>query len=632
MKNTFLFLLLAFVPKLAAQPSNAFPLPETIARISDSIFLKCLGERLTPGGILAVVTPDSILLLKGYGLARVEENQPVDAEETLFQLGSVGKVFTAIAVLQLAEQGKLDLNKDLRSLSYLGKLTKNPFREPVTAARLLTHTAGYDERAIGYMARNNDEVEPLEAHLIRRMPAVYQAPGTEINYSNYSYGLAGLLVEKTAQMPFQDYIGRFILQPLGMSATTYIQPGAATDNSPYASGYRTRDTFLPVTSFPRHALPAGSLLSTGRDMAVFLQWMLKRDTLLGSAGFDGLYQRQFSNHPLLTGYTFGLEEQNINGHYAVAKGGVSHGFLAEMVLFPAAKLGLFVGVNTQTDNVLDSLFAALKEIIPAVDHPDLEAFGGRIAPKRFTGIYRSNRCNHSTVEEMFEVFQSPIEIRAAEKENTLEMILNGWLYTYSAIADTVFRNEEDPRQFLVFSNFKNGKAQSLYTSVEVNGLQLPASFGRLKWYERPRFINDQFPAVVFPLIGAYLLLPLSWLLFWLLGKWKPRFRQIRYLSKTSHALGLAFALMTVWHLAGFFLPVARMQEELLFGLPDAVIRFKYLHWAMAALAVVLFFQTIRIWLKREGWWGIRLFYTLFSLAAVAYALFLWRWHFMSMDF
>jgi hypothetical protein len=364
-------------------------------------------------------------------------------------------------------------------------------------------------------------------------------------------------------------------------------------------------------------------------MAALMQALLRRDSLLGrGALYDNIFRRQFSAHPLLTGYTIGLEEQRVNGYFAVSKGGTAPGFLTNMLLFPEQNLGLFITINTQTDNALDSLFAAFKAVFPGREAISRPTFTGTVNTGAFAGVYRNNRCSHSTIEEMFQLFQGPVTIRDGGG-GAVEMILNGELYRYLPVNDSVFQRDDGLGPVIVFSNFREGRPYSLYTTVEINGLQLPASFGRLRWYERPRFVNDEFPAV-FLVIGFYLLLPLYWLVRRIVRRRKPDWLNFRHLGKTAHLPALAFVAATAAHLLGFLLPLAKRREELLFGLPASLTAIKYLTWLMAVLAGVLIVQTVRIWRLKEGWAGIRLYYTLFALAAVAYVLFLWRWHFMSM--
>ena len=620
-----IIIVLLFFPFISNPQTNL----NKFATTCDAVFQKGIEQQEMPGGVLAIVRSDTILLLKGYGRMDLATGSPVDAQTTLFQLGSVGKVFTAIASLQLVGQSKLALETDVNE--YLsGWEIDNPFPTPVTLSQLLTHSAGFDERVTGYMAKSNEETEPLGQHLSRRMPMVRRVPGTEINYSNYGYGLAGLLVEKAAGLSFAEYVQDHILTPLGMEQSTYFLPSKEEVKAVYAKGYKAGEPFTEVPSFPRHAISAGSIISTGADMATFLQALLRKDSFLNNDSYKGLFSRQFSSHDLLTGYSYGWEEQNTNGHLAFAKGGSVPGFRSGIFIFPDADLGIFASVNINPTNILDSLFIPLKNYFPEKIKNKNEPLEESVPDlKKYTGIYRNNRHNPEAVEEFFQIFQSPITI-SINKDGGLEMILNGWAYSLHAVNDSVFVVDEEPGNYLVFSNFKNDKPNSFYTAVEFSGMDLPVSYSRLKWYETPRFLNDNFPAVIFPIIGFYLLLPIIWLIVWGVRKIKPQILKINYLSKSSHLLGLTFAGLTTWHLMGFLLQLAKRREELLFGFPSDLTFFKYVHWLVAALSIALFFQMVRIWFKREGWLGIRIYYSFFVLAAIAYVLFLHRWHFLNL--
>jgi CubicO group peptidase (beta-lactamase class C family) len=181
-------------------PANAQD-KTTMADFCDSLFKSGLDEKMIPGGIVSMVKNGKILLAKGYGHADIESRIPVQADHTLFQIGSVGKVLTAMAVLKLVDRGALNLNEDIGT--YLDDFSLTEFlQSPVTLKHLLSHTAGINERVIGYAARTSKDVQGLEQHLEERFPKFFQEPGKSISYSNYGYALAGLIVERVSKMPF----------------------------------------------------------------------------------------------------------------------------------------------------------------------------------------------------------------------------------------------------------------------------------------------------------------------------------------------------------------------------------------------------------------------------------------------
>lgn len=227
------------------QPSN-----RNIKRFRDSLINRSIHEKLVPG-VGLVISKNDTTHLKTYGLANLERKIPVN-DSTLFQLGSVGKLFTVIAVLQQVEKGTLDLHKNVNDYMHEFKI-ENPYARPLTLQDLLTHTAGLDNRIIGYLARRESEVEPLGVHLKKSMPPLFQEPWKEINYSNYGYAFAGHLVELASGESFKDYVRQHILLPLEMTQTTYSLPDNYKQLDQYALGYRLRDSFEEVKCFPRHA-------------------------------------------------------------------------------------------------------------------------------------------------------------------------------------------------------------------------------------------------------------------------------------------------------------------------------------------------------------------------------------------
>ena len=163
MKLRTLFIVFVFIvgPQLGVKAQID---PARLATFCDSLMNYGAEYPMIPGGVLSISNRDSVYLVKGYGYSNFDERIPVDPDSTLFQLGSVGKLMTAIAVLQQVEHGVVALNENVNSYLLNWQLN-NPYQKDITVSNLLTHTAGFDDRVIGYMARSWDEVQPLEEHL-----------------------------------------------------------------------------------------------------------------------------------------------------------------------------------------------------------------------------------------------------------------------------------------------------------------------------------------------------------------------------------------------------------------------------------------------------------------------------------
>jgi len=172
------------------------------------------------GAVVVVVKDGQVLLAKGYGYADVAAHKPVDPERTLFRAGSVSKLFTWTAVMQLVEQGKLDLDADLNG--YLDFKISPRNGKPITLRNLMTHTPGFDEAIRALIIADPKDMPTLEAGLKHWIPPRVTDAGSTPAYSNYGAGLAGYIVQRVSGISFDDYIEQKIFAPLGMSKVTRL--------------------------------------------------------------------------------------------------------------------------------------------------------------------------------------------------------------------------------------------------------------------------------------------------------------------------------------------------------------------------------------------------------------------------
>ncbi|MDF2902058.1 MAG: beta-lactamase, partial [Phenylobacterium sp.] len=166
------------------------------------------------GAVVAVVKDGQPLLVKGYGYADVDAGRLMTGDLTVIRPGSVSKLFTWTAVMQLVEQGKIDLDRDVNA--YLDfKLPARP-DGPITMRRLMTHTPGFEETVGGLLFYDPQSLEPLGVTLKRWTPQRIFPAGSTPAYSNYGAALAGYIVQRVSGQPYEAYVERNILKPLGM--------------------------------------------------------------------------------------------------------------------------------------------------------------------------------------------------------------------------------------------------------------------------------------------------------------------------------------------------------------------------------------------------------------------------------
>src|SRR5882724_6640322 len=212
--------------KEAAPPTERGPPPE-LTKVDFETFLDALipsqlRNRNIAGAVVSVVKDGQVLFQKGYGYADVEAKKPVLPDQTLFRPGSISKLFTATAVMQLVEQGKLDLDHDVND--YLDFAIPKTYSQPVTPRQLLTHTAGFEDTLKNLFVAHSSDMKPLRTYLVNQMPARIFPPSKVPSYSNYGFTLAGYIVERVSGEKFERYIENHILKPLRMTNSTFDQP------------------------------------------------------------------------------------------------------------------------------------------------------------------------------------------------------------------------------------------------------------------------------------------------------------------------------------------------------------------------------------------------------------------------
>ncbi|MDB5365714.1 MAG: serine hydrolase [Rhodospirillales bacterium] len=336
-------------PKVQAEsPAQAAPTPthaltaDDVGTWFDGMMPWAMARGDLAGAVVTVVKDGQVLFARGYGFSDVEKRTPVDPATTLFRIGSTSKLFTWTAVMQLVEQGKLDLDKDVNT--YLDFKIPDAFGKPVTLRQIMSHSAGFEEGLKYILVPDAKDLPKLGDFLRNNIPARVYPPGEIIAYSNYSTALAGYIVERVSGKPYDDYIEQQIYAPLGMTNSSFRQPLPDALQPNMSKGYRVASQ--PPRPFENVApFPAGSMASSGLDMAKF---MLAH--LAGGAPLQVKSARMFevSKEPVpgITGFGLGFYHEDRNGHRVVGHGGDLELFHTNLSLLPDDNVGLFVSFNS----------------------------------------------------------------------------------------------------------------------------------------------------------------------------------------------------------------------------------------------------------------------------------------------
>ncbi len=630
-RRCFIYLLFSLLIGHSAfsYQENSTITDQNIAAFIDSLFHDGIKKKLIPGGVIGLFHNEHFVHQQAYGMADMKTRIPASHDSTLYQLGSVGKLLTAIAVLQLTEQGRLHLDDNVNN--YLTTFRVNtPSPRPLTLRDLLSHSGGLNDRVIGYATKTEGDTEPLGEHLKKRMPRLYTEPGTEISYSNYGYGLAGYLVELRSGLDFKTYIQQNIFDRLDMATATYN-----TRNSPpgihYAKGYELNDSFEPKATIYRHLTPAGSLIATGADMAKLTLALIEEDSnLLSTASYKLLKTQHISDGAQLMGYTLGMEVQNINGNSGFGKAGNIPGFLSYLLFFPDRDMAMYLAVNTETDNFLQKFTESFsKQFLPpesVISPPVLKGENLSL----FTGEYRNNRYNRNTIEDLFGNILGNFRIYQ-QGDSLLTCYHSGAWQTYRPVSPLVFQHTLQSDLYLYFEKDTKGKVRKLYRNYELGGYFVPAGYEKLAWYDTINFINEYLG--YFPIfILSFLLLPAGWAIIWLIRlRKKERFKTAAYSPQTKIA-GVAFSLITGVHIFMVLVKLIQAGEDLLFGIPGQVALIQNFSFLIPALLLIVIYRLFKVWQNEEGFLANRIYFSLYSLSGIVYTLALWRWHFIGVHF
>ena len=344
-------------PATSAAPPPADAMPGPTDRLTatdleawlDGFMPYALEQTDVAGSVVVVVKDGQVLLQKGYGFSDLAQRTPVDPERTLFRPGSVSKLFTWTAVMQLVEQGKLDLDTDVNT--YIDFKIPPFDGKPVTLRNIMTHTAGMEEVIRGLIANDEKEILPLAATLKHWVPKREYAPGTTPAYSNYATALAGYIVERTAGVAFDQYIEQHIFAPLGMQHSTFRQPIPANLMAMTSKGYKTASDGEEQPYEYINLAPAGSLASPGSDMGKFMIAHLNN----GAFGDKRILREETARQMHGTGQAsvgplnrmmLGFYETTANGHRAIAHGGDTQWFHSDLQLFLDDNIGIYVSTNS----------------------------------------------------------------------------------------------------------------------------------------------------------------------------------------------------------------------------------------------------------------------------------------------
>lgn len=365
-----------------------------------------------PGAAFILVQDGKVVLSKGYG-----EFTP----DTIVPIGSITKVFTALAVVNLGIDLNEDVNRHLTSV-------KVPPGPPVTAKHLITHTAGFDELVgVRLIRSENERAQPLGEFLKNRLVRVHP-PGEMTSYSSFGITLAGALVEDVSGIPYERFLATKFWAPLKMNRTYITIPDELLDDRAVAY----EDGPIPWERY--HSTPASSINSTANDMGRFMIALLRDNPLV---------REEVTMHPRLPGFGYGVQFSDTNGQRIIEHGGNIGGFHSLMTLLPEHGTGFFIiasreGADVRTpvrQAILDRWFPQRQpHAVPVAKKSDVPRL------RRYAGTYRANIWCHTCPFDPNRVTDVQVTVN---DDGTLQVWGERWI----EVEPRFFRSADGKRRF-----------------------------------------------------------------------------------------------------------------------------------------------------------------------------------------
>ncbi len=567
----------------------------------DTVIPQQLADEHVAGATVAVVQDGEIAFSKGYGYADLAAETPVQADQTLFFIGSDGKLFTWTAVMQLVEQGKIDLHTDVNQ--YLDFTIPAAFDKPITMHHLMTHTAGFEDDANSLLLDDPRNLIPLREHLIRFMPARVFSPGKISAYSNYGTALAGYIVERVSGQPFETYLEEHLLQPLGMNHSFIGNTLPAEFAADLSKGYKFENgSYIPLDFEWTAVVPCAPVRATAADLSRFMIAHLSSgcvdgNCILTPAMVDLMHSSQFAHHTQMRSMAYGFLDMEINGQRVLWHMGESARFITLLALIPDQNLGLMISYNTppvEGDDILfhfmDSFFPVNRSLPDSQPLPGWEERAGQ-----FSGTYVPARGAFTTPQILIRYASAaPVSFEAGR------LSFAGWTFV-----------ETEPG---LFHQVDGDRVLSLQQDADGKRWLL---VGPLAFFQVPRY---QTPGFLFALLGISLLVFLS---AWIAGL-AAIFRRKKYtmLERAAWWLAGGLGLFNLGLLVWLAMVMLTLADRYAYH-PETVRIITALSWLAVPWTLLVLGTTVFAWLRREWKLGARIHYSLVALTVSAFLWLLW---------
>jgi CubicO group peptidase (beta-lactamase class C family) len=579
------------------------------------------------GAVIAVVKDGKVMFAKGYGFADIEKQKPVSPSDTLFRPGSISKLFTWTSVMQLVEQGKLDLDRDVND--YLDFKIPPAFGKPITLRNIMTHTPGFEETAKSLFVPTAADMRPLDEYIKEHTPARIFPPGTIPAYSNYATAMAGYIVQRVSGKPFEQYAADNILNPLGMHHTTFVQP-LPPDLQPLMSkGYLRASQ--PAKSFEFvQAFPAGSVSTSGLDMCNFMIAHLQDGQfgdvrILKPETAKLMHARQWGYDPRLDAMALGFYEESKNGHRIIGHGGDTVYFHSNLHLILDQNVGFFISVNSagKDEGSVDLFQKFMDRYFPFTPPAGEKIANPKEDAQRVAGFYIPSRRFETSFLKLLNLAGQLKVTPNADGTITVDLLKdpNGEPKKYEEIAPLLYREVHGQ----LHVGFQPDKNQQMVLSLD--------------WpffiFQRPGWSDGKYLnfAIIIPSILVLLLTLLLWPVAALVRKHYGRPLQLAPEQKRMRLLVRLVCALDLVSLGGWVLLASLIDDPGAFNqrLDKWIVLLMILGVAGALATLITLLNAVHSWRDKQIWLWTRVHDVAIVLACLGFTWFSWHWNLLNFN-
>lgn len=619
----WLGLLLLFSAGLQARAAPDVTDPAIVEAFVDGAVIPAMERHHSPSGVVAVMKDGEMVFAKGYGYIDVDQRTPVDAGTSLFRPGSISKLFTWVAVMQQVEQGRLDLDADVNQYLETFQVEDSWPGQPITLRHIMTHTAGFEDGALGYLILNDPgRIMPLAESLARYQPERVAPPGERVAYSNWATALAGLIVANVSGTEFNRYVRENIFDVLGMNDSTFEEPlpPRLDKHMAKAYGYEAGKYVEKPYEIISNFGPAGAAAVTAHDMSLFARALLNGGAydgrrILKAATLRQMLEEGFTHDERVRGMGLGFikREYGPAGFDNFGHDGGTTLFLSHFGLSRAENFMLFSsfsgpgGVPVHQNFVEAFYDEFFPTPTPAVEPPS--DFAERA--QRYAGNYVTTRSSYTKIEALMRV-ASGVSVQPMP-DGTLLIGED----RYVEVERNLFRQVDDTGR-IAFQENDSGEI----TGYVLDGLQV------MRFYRAPFYETKGFTVTVLALAIIASLLVLVRLVY----QW-ARFRGLPRADKRAESTSILWAVSTLLFVVPSAIGLSAGMPELFYAIPLSLKVGLVFTLLASAAALYHAYQSVLVWRTPllQGVWA-RLRHTIISLIGLVMIWFFWYWNLLGFSY